>query len=92
MWKDTEPENIIWYEKLDGTRVRLYELKKNNVFSPWWNGSYMNLSNEIVEEKEWFRTTSEPRQADGTESHQDYGWCCPAEGPLDKEEIKKVLS
>ncbi len=88
-WRDTESDDIVMAELLDGQRVRFSAVRKGDVFrfvDP--DGVYVDDTNEPADTA-YYRAAEDPRKADGTECIQDFGWCLPVE-PI--ENPKKVLS
>lgn len=95
-WRDTPAGEQIMAERLDGERVRFHRLVVGDVVrfvAP--DGGYLvpdigDYGWEPAEDPPIaFRVISSPRQADGTEGPQDYGWVLTLEAV---EDMKKALT
>lgn len=78
-WVDTPENQRIFAERPDGERVRFSELRAGEVVRfVGIEGTYIEPWPDYEPTESWFKV-EEPRQADGTECSQDFGWCVPIE-------------
>lgn len=92
-WQDTPDGEAVLAERLDGERVRYYDLRPGDIFRAVdpVGGTYIDPFPPFEPSDALWRVKDDPRPSDGTECCQEFGWCMAVE-EVDPGEVRASLN